>query len=371
MAEILWTLILEELNIKDSSIIEALSYIKILPVEALELLDPHIIFDKISMVYQTEGEKKLVLINLSPQNMEKVSVCLAKLSQVVYSYEKPPVTNGEDTSPKSIIETYESLCDQLVKSKIKSLQKNKGKFRISASEIESLGIIINDVLSEESETLPEYLELYKLAIKHFVSHFQSYSVNEDVQEIIKILYTNNSRYFSQARQEWKETMQQISGQILSEHVKVIKSWFKPKLGRSITVPLDDLIKQKSNEESKKEDEKQEEKEELMYQFDQNELFELIDNVFEYPAGTELEQDMLVQKIEYQIGKELDRLTPGSIFSILNKIYQKQEYVSFELLSKLESQFLKGKITDLSPPQITNLMKIYHSSQCSKPFLPQK
>ena len=219
-------------------------------------------------------------------------------------------------------------------------------------ELISFDSLINDALEDESPHINTYNELYPLFSKNLVTHYESYKNNEDLPGIIKFIFSSQSKQFLQTR-----------SRILTH--PVLESTQKGKRTRArnraimrarsasaqrINHVLDYLFPNKPFQD--------------VYE-DQEELFYVIDHIYDSLPKDDFQMNMSLSSIEEKLTRNFDKLSPGLIFKICNKLFEKQDGVSFETLVKLEKQFLNGKITDLYPNQIADLMKICNQSDCSK------
>ena len=254
------------------------------------------------------------------------------------------------------------------------LHKGKGKLRMSLDELKAFDIIINDILETNQEAeedyIKEYLNLFELFLEHFSNLYQSYLVNEDVIGILKFIYLSDSKYFSKARDTKLKEMDKISMNILPKHLDILNSWIKTTVyeHNQNEEESEEVDEAEENDEVKKTDEvnkndKLETKLELDQEFiagqiDEEELLKLLNGIFKYLPQIDFHKNLLIDQIETRICKKFTKMTQKYIFKYVNLIYNKLGGVGFDVLSKLEEQFLKGNITDLSPRQIAQLMRVW-------------
>jgi hypothetical protein len=349
---------------------QVMSYIHQLPHQVCCYIDPALIIDKITVVKNVDGVNIKEVTSLGNQNLQKIIVWMEKLEQHidVYGTDEQQIQDKQKLSQE-----FYDICHQLVLKKIEILDKNKGKLRMSLEELIAFDTVISDTLCNSDEWNPEYLMLYTLFLKHFHDNQQSYSVNEDVAGLVKCIYSSKSKYFDKARKESMEVMNQISTNILPQYTQIVSTLFKPK------IVIDDSYEEdySSSEDGKNNENEETESSKLInfltpekytapeQCFDQDELFTLLDWIFDYLPSSNFHRNLIIGKIEERISKEFDRISPGGIITLINKIHQLQDGVSVSSLTELEKQFLNGRVTDLYPTQIAQLMKICHSSDISK------
>lgn len=320
---------------------KVLEYVHIIPSEAFDYINPHTIFDKITQHQKANGENVRVLTGLSNQNLQKIAIAFAKMSQNV-----------------AIDADFKDLLQKLLHKKLELLRKNKGKLRMSLDELHSFDIIINSALCSnepEGTFTPEYLEFYTLFLNHLHVHYQAYAVNEDVVGLLKTIYLADSEYFLEAKRRSKEDMDTIASDILIQHPTILSTCFKPKIYNKIPTEVNEN-KELTAGNVKKFDERFSNDE-----FDEEEFFELLEGIFSNLPNNKYKRNIIIDQLEASACKRFDRIKPHLIFKTIQLFYDKLGGVSFTTLTRLEEQFLNGHIADINPKQITQLMKIAHSS----------
>jgi hypothetical protein len=364
-----WQIMFSELDLPNKPMSQVMSYIHQLPHQVCCYIDPALIIDKITIMKNVDGVEVKEITNLGNQNLKKIIEWMVKLEQHIDVYS---ADEQEIEAKQQVSQEFYDICHQLVIKKIEILDKGKGKLRMSLEELIAFDTIISDILCNSEECNSEYLMLYTLFLKHFHDHHQSYTVNEDVAGLVRCIYSWTSKYFDKARSESAEVMDLISTNILPKYTKIISTWFKPKIVIQETQEEDNDLSEEG-----KQDENGESKSKAMnvlipetykapeHYFDQNELFTMLDCIFTYLPSSNFHRNLVISKVEDRISKEFDRVSPGGIITLINKIHQLQDGVSVSALTELERQFLNGRVTDLFPKQIAQLMRICHSSDISK------
>ena len=355
--EICWNIWFSEINFSEAPISDVLDYISIIPAEAFSFIDPKLIIDRVSIIAKVSELDIRVISNFGNNNLQKIAIAFARMWQSV-----------------SISDDLKQILQDLISKKVSILHKGKGKLRMSLDELKAFDIIINDILETNQEAeedyIKEYLNLFELFLEHFSNLYQSYLVNEDVIGILKFIYLSDSKYFSKARDTKLKEMDKISMNILPKHLDILNSWIKTTVyeHNQNEEESEEVDEAEENDEVKKTDEvnkndKLETKLELDQEFiagqiDEEELLKLLNGIFKYLPQIDFHKNLLIDQIETRICKKFTKMTQKYIFKYVNLIYNKLGGVGFDVLSKLEEQFLKGNITDLSPRQIAQLMRVW-------------
>lgn len=275
----------------------------IVPTNACGYIDPQLIFDKLTQVQKVDGQEKRVFANLGNQNIQKVSVSLAKMAQSLLKEEEFE-TELPNELPESEITTKNKaqmldILHQIVIKKIEILRKNKGKLRVQLDELNALDTIISDVLSHGSECNPEYLQLYKLFLKHIHDHYQGYLPNEDVPGLLKYIYSSDSKYFLQAKKESPKEMQLLNTNLLPKHMGILNSCFKPKLDFEAITVVEPVQSEESADQENPQDVAKK-IEAANNQFDEHELFVMLDSVLDNLPVADYHRNLIIDQVEASI-----------------------------------------------------------------------
>lgn len=323
-----------------------------------------VILNRVSQINKVNEVDVRTILNFGNNNYQKVALAFARMCQSI-----------------QISEEFRQVLNDLIQRKISILQKGKGKQRMSIDELKAFDIIINDILetSPESEGIyiKEYTQLFEQFIDHFSNLYLSYQVNEDVIGILKFIYLNDSKYFSKAREAKLKEMDKISTNILPKHLEILNSCLKIVIfdhnQNDEEIEENEEVEENEEKEEKEENEGDQHKidnnkqiaenkleidsELLANQIDQKELLRLVEAIYSYLPSSEFHKNLLIDQIETRICKKFNKMKPNYILKYVNLTYKKLGGIGFEILSKLEEQFLKGKIVDLSPRQIAQLMRV--------------
>jgi hypothetical protein len=310
--EVFWITAFGQIKENNVNMVKLIDYVNVLPTQAIEYLNLGMLIDKISHLVKVEEEEKRMLAPMSNQNMQKVSSVLAKISLYLINKmnNSHQINAKEDTSTQSKnkpneYQVIKDLCHQLVMRKIENLRKNKGKLRVSISELSSIDTLITHILP----TCPEYLCFYTLFISHFYAHQPSYSLNEDVPALLKYLYSSDTPLFISARSSQKPTMGKITQSIFLKHPSILRSCLVPALPEAgEVIPLEAGMKTVEEE-----------------------LYLVLSGIYA-SLDEGYQKNMVIERVEAILGKEFDRLTVRDILQLVKKQAEMVDVVGFEMLA---------------------------------------
>ena len=377
----MWREVIELTNLEKKLLGNFAEWMHMVPSPVCKFIDPKVLINKVTarkkggkilkstaicdikfylnLFYLVGGVRRLNMQMGNP-NVQKIAVCMEKFQDHFYSsdnkfegyYEGIDISNTpniikidtilQKEDQLNLSEIFNDILHFLILKKIEILNKNKGSLRMKLDELIAFDSLITDALEENPKHTKEYLKIYTLFAEHFRRHPEGYRLNEDVEGIVKFIYSSHSPYISKIRSK-----------IIPKSMNFVNTFFKQKVYH----PDQDDDSEEINQLS--------ERSYVELYYEEEELFNLIDNIYASLPKNSFARNNIQGMLEEKLNRKFDQLSPGLIFSLLKKLHSKQDGVSYDTLVKLEKQFLSGKIYDLYPNQISNLMKICSNSECSK------
>ena len=169
-----------------TNLTETLNYINLLPYEALNYINWQTILEKILQPLKEDGKPK-ELVPLGNSNLQKAVIILEKFSHSIHFNEE-------------FVYIAKSLFDK----KLEILNKNKGKLRVSVTELWAFDSIINNIICKNEDDTDsfddKYLEFYRQFCSHFQNNYPAYEQNENIGGLIRFIYLSDSKYATKFRE---------------------------------------------------------------------------------------------------------------------------------------------------------------------------